>query len=1137
MHGHRMWRTMLWIRVLGSLDAETNETPIALGGPRQRALLALLVVARGQVVSVDRLIEDLWGGEPPAQALKTLQSYISNLRKLLEAGRAPRAHPKLLVSAPPGYALRLPEDALDASRFERLLGEARAAMAEAPAPARSLLDEALALWRGPAFAEVADEPWAAAEVGRLEELRLTARELRAAAALRTGGVVEARLEAERLAAEQPLREEGWRLFALSLWSEARQADALAALRRARSVLAADLGLDPGPGLAALEDAILNQRGAVLDEATRGPAIPAAPVTWARPAPDLPSPAALPWAPATADTFVGREGELAQLTATAAEVATHGLRIALVTGEAGMGKSTLLSQLGTQLERDGWLVTAGRCPESEGTPPAWAWSEALHTVAALAPPPPEATAILAPLLSDTNTETGTTDPAAGRFRLHRTVWSWLGETARSRPLAIILDDLHWADAETLAVLTAAADDPAARPILVAAAFRPDEVDAPLADALALLARQAPLRLSLPGLTEPAAARLVDAVSETAVTSATVAALTERTGGNPFYLRESARLLRSEGTLVAVSDVPEGVRDVLRRRLARLPPSAVAVLRLAAVAGQSTNVEVLIDAAETDEAAVLDALDAGIISGLLTEPAPGQVRFVHALVRDTVATDLSQVRRTRMHARLADALERLHPQDVSALAYHRGRAATAATAARTVRYCVQAAELAGARYAHDTAVELLTQAMECFDRIPPAEHSDQDRERIELLGTLLRAQVRAGAVPAARATRSAAVAVAERARREDLLIAAFTVWTEPTLWQTRPFGVVDERLVSHLTRLLDRPVLPPAVRCRLLIIYVEEVSGENSRGSLGAALEADTLARELDDPRLRALTAASLIRELMDGDQDQVTRYSEELIELGSAHHLPAFHWAGLFNLARVAARRHHVTDARRLVTESLELAHAYRLPEALAVSQCALAAFAHLESRLDDAERHYAEAVDTMRRQASLHLGSMTLQAKASVLATRGRLAELALDTDQLAQARDPMSVDILGAALAAAGRHDEARAVLADSVPLSHPLLFPLFSSFRAQAVIALDDREAADALYTSLLPHRDSPPAGIANLAVVMPPAAHTLGELAVLLGRHERAAEHFTRAITIADHWNSPHWAARSRTALAAMRDVVIT
>lgn len=262
------------------------------------------------------------------------------------------------------------------------------------------------------------------------------------------------------------------------------------------------------------------------------------------------------------------------------------------------------------------------------------------------------------------------------------------------------------------------------------------------------------------------------------------------------------------------------------------------------------DVLIDAAETDEATVLDALDAGIISGLLTEPTPGQVRFVHALVRDTVATDLSQMRRTRMHARLADALERLHPQDVSALAHHRSRAATAATAAKAVRYCVRAAELAGARYAHDTAVELLTQALECFDRIPPAEYSDQDHERIELLGTLLRAQVRAGAVPAARATRSAAVAVAERARRDDLLIAAFTAWTEPTLWQTRPFDVVDERIVSHLARLLDRPGLPPAVRCRLLIIYVEEVSGENSRGSLDAAWEADKLARELEDPRLRA-----------------------------------------------------------------------------------------------------------------------------------------------------------------------------------------------------------------------------------------------------------------------------------------------
>jgi predicted ATPase len=163
---------------------------------------------------------------------------------------------------------------------------------------------------------------------------------------------------------------------------------------------------------------------------------------------------------------------------------------------------------------------------------------------------------------------------------------------------------------------------------------------------------------------------------------VTALAERTGGNPFYVQESARLLASEGTLVAMSEVPEGVRDVLRRRVARLPESTVAVLRLAAVAGREADVEVLVSAADTDESGVLDALEAGLIAGLLTEPAPGRVRFVHALVRETMLADLSRLRVTRMHARIAAALQRLAPGEVSALAYHHSQAATSQTAARAV-----------------------------------------------------------------------------------------------------------------------------------------------------------------------------------------------------------------------------------------------------------------------------------------------------------------------------------------------------------------------------------------------------------------------------------------------------------------------
>src|SRR3954469_1476705 len=161
-----MARVML-MRVLGPFAVDVNGGAVDLGGPRQRAVLALLLSARGEVVSVDRMIDDLWRGEAPPRAIASLQAYVSNLRRLLEPDRERRAPARLLVSAPPGYAIRLPSDAVDAWQFERLLSEARAALVEDPHRAHGLLRAALRLWRGDAYAEFATESWAQPEAVRL----------------------------------------------------------------------------------------------------------------------------------------------------------------------------------------------------------------------------------------------------------------------------------------------------------------------------------------------------------------------------------------------------------------------------------------------------------------------------------------------------------------------------------------------------------------------------------------------------------------------------------------------------------------------------------------------------------------------------------------------------------------------------------------------------------------------------------------------------------------------------------------------------------------------------------------------------------------------------------------------------------
>ncbi|MFB8350786.1 AfsR/SARP family transcriptional regulator [Streptomyces niveus] len=250
-----MEREEVLFGVLGPVTAENQGGPIALKGPRHRAVLARLIVARRRVVPVARLVADLWADSPPPGAVGAVQTFVAALRRALEPDRPPRAPARLLVTEGPGYALRAAPDGVDAWRFETAVGEA----AELP-PARALprLDEALELWRGPAYADFAHEEWVRGERARLAELRLRSVERRADAQLALGLAAEAVPDLDAHLADHPWREDAWRLLALALYRTDRQGDALAVLRRARSTLVEQLGVDPGPGLRRLEADILAQ---------------------------------------------------------------------------------------------------------------------------------------------------------------------------------------------------------------------------------------------------------------------------------------------------------------------------------------------------------------------------------------------------------------------------------------------------------------------------------------------------------------------------------------------------------------------------------------------------------------------------------------------------------------------------------------------------------------------------------------------------------------------------------------------------------------------------------------------------------------------------------------------------------------
>src|SRR5215831_5845018 len=271
-------------RILGPLEVVRSGCVVPLGGRRQRAVLALLLLEANRVVPVDRLAEDVWGGHPPPGSVTTLQSYVFRLRRALEPDRPPGAAGAVLVTRDRGYLVRVGREHLDAAVFEDGFAAGRAALeAGRYAEAAQALREALGLWRGPVLADLADYAFARPEAARLEELRLAAVEDRIDADLALGRHQALTGELERLAGEYPVRERLHGQLMVALYRCGRQAEALAAYRRVRGLLAGELGIDPAEPLQRLHASVLAHdpaldwnggRPAPADGHRAGPATPA-----------------------------------------------------------------------------------------------------------------------------------------------------------------------------------------------------------------------------------------------------------------------------------------------------------------------------------------------------------------------------------------------------------------------------------------------------------------------------------------------------------------------------------------------------------------------------------------------------------------------------------------------------------------------------------------------------------------------------------------------------------------------------------------------------------------------------------------------------------------------------------------------
>jgi DNA-binding SARP family transcriptional activator len=737
-------------RLLGNLEVVNEGAPVDVGGSQPRTVLAVLLVAGGRVVPAESIIEALWGQEPPDSAAGTLQSYMSRLRRALVPGRARSEGGKVLVWHPPGYKLVVEPDALDTRRFESLADRGRALLDEGdPAGARRLLDEALTLWRGPALLEFSHLDFAWGYAARLEERRVVATEDRIEADLQLGRHAAVVGELGELVAANPLRERFRHHLALALYRSGRQAEALRVLDDARRTLRDQLGIDPGRPLVELEAAILAHDPALTEPlavpvgpapAGAGPAAgsPAAGVTAPGPAAiaasapaergAAPSPAAAPL-PGLAG-FVGRDLELRQALA-ALDEAREGARVVLVEGEPGIGKTRLVEEVAAEAARRGVAVHWGRAFEGGATPALWPW---LAPLRALVAGPAEVPAELGALVGghdathggDGGALVGASPADHTRIRLFDAVTRLVATAAAERPLVLVLDDLQWADLPSLELLTFLARQLGDEPVLLACTVRELEVgrrDA-VVDALAALSRgHATRRISLRGISHLATAELVEQAAGGAVEPDVIAAIQRRAEGNPFFASELARLVAAEpdraGALGAVSpggDVPSGVRDVVRQRIALLPEPTTRLLQVAAVCGRDVDLALLVSASGEPMDAVLDGLDPAVVHRLLA-PAPERpatFRFSHALVREVVADDVSALRRARIHLRVADAIEAATAGDVDdaaeILAEHLWAAVPIGTGQRAALALERAAEVAVRRYAFEAAEGMLARAVE-------------------------------------------------------------------------------------------------------------------------------------------------------------------------------------------------------------------------------------------------------------------------------------------------------------------------------------------------------------------------------------------------------------------------------------------
>jgi DNA-binding CsgD family transcriptional regulator len=861
-------------------------------------------------------------------------------------------------------------------------------------------------------------------------------------------------------------------------------------------------------------------------------------------------------------FVGRVGELAALTADLdAAVGGHG-GVVLVVGEPGIGKTRLAEELAARAIGRGAVVLWGRCWEGAGAPSFWPWVQVVRGYVQVQAGDPASLrhdlgagaadiAQLVPAVHDCIPGLPTPpplDPEAARFRLFDSLAGFLRAAAARRPLLLVLDDLHWADVPSLALLRFMSRELEGAGPLVVGSYRHTEVDQghPLLAAVADLTRGQHRWLLLGGLGQRDVAGFVALVAGTEPSAELVAEVYQQTDGNPFFVTEVVRLLASQGRLdpaargaaVLEGGLPEGVRAVVAERLSRLSGDCRRILEIAAVVGRDFELRVLQPASGLDAEQLLMLLEEAEAARLVGA-VPGELsrwRFAHALVREVLYEGLLAARRVRLHGLIGEALEAIYAADpvphLAELAHHLAEAAPGSE--KMAARAVQLATLAGLRslelLAWEDAAELFERALAALEL---AERPGSQQQRCELLLAVGEARMAASDVPAARTAYRQAGELARRiGSPEALARAGLGLGLEFTS------GIVDPVQVGLLEEALaalgeaDSPL-----RARVLAGLARAlVSTPQVRRRLALSEDAVQMARRLGDPA--TLAAVLFGRHLAIWGSERAEVAGERLAiateAVGLAEqigdHAMALRGRGLrridlLELGDVAGYDADLAAAERSAEELRQLRYRWQLPLAHATRALLAGRFAQAEGLME-------QGLAVGRRAGDQAVGNYYTGVLATLRLMQGRFGEL-LELTRDVATRFPAMVVFQAAqatALAEAGHADQARAEVGRlaagdlaAVPRDPAWSFSL--ACLALACYHLGETEIAVKLRGRLEPYADRNIVTGRVGAICLGPAAYFLGLLDLTLSLPEQALRRFQHAAALADRMQARPMVAMSR------------